>query len=158
MSVGTHLFLANHPKPAKRQLIIFQTKQHHNPPRPSSGSISNKRGATSANMSTLVDELLQDFEDSGSEQGDDHNEDDFLGGDNVGSANDAPGEDDMDLDGGAVQEDDEEMGGVPSGSKQAPEDPEEAKARIEKMQLKGVDDVSSVARLMKSLEPVLKVS
>lgn len=109
-------------------------------------------------MSTLVDELLQDFEDSGSEQGDERNEDDFLGGDNVGAANDAPGEDDMDLDGGAVQEDDEEMGGVPSGSKQAPEDPEEVKARIEKMQLKGVDDVSSVARLMKSLEPVLKVS
>ncbi|KAJ4394440.1 U4/U6-U5 snRNP complex subunit prp31 [Gnomoniopsis smithogilvyi] len=107
-------------------------------------------------MSTLVDELLQDFEDSGSEQGDERNEDDFLGGDNVEAANDAPGEDDMDLDGGAVQDDDEEMGGVPSGSKQAPEDPEEVKARIEKMQLKGVDDVSSVARLMKSLEPVLK--
>lgn len=109
-------------------------------------------------MSTLVDELLQDFEDSGSEQGDERNEDDFLGGDSVEATNDAHGEDDMDLDGGAVQDDDEEMGGVPSGSKQAPEDPEEAKARIEKMQLKGVDDVSSVARLMKSLEPVLKVS
>lgn len=109
-------------------------------------------------MSTLVDELLQDFEDSGSEQGDESIENDFLGGDNVEAANDAPGEDDMDLDGGAVQDDDEEMGGVPSGSKQAPEDPEEVKARIEKMQLMGVDDVSSVARLMKSLEPVLKVS
>lgn len=109
-------------------------------------------------MSTLVDELLQDFEDSGSEQGDERNEDDFLGGDVLKADKDAQGEDDMDLDGGAVGSEDEEMGGVPSGSKQAPEDPEEAKARIEKMQLKGVNDVSSVARLMKSLEPVLQVS
>ncbi|CAN8098959.1 unnamed protein product [Discula destructiva] len=106
-------------------------------------------------MATLVDELLQDFEDSGSDQGDEGNEDDFFGGHAIKADHDAQGEDDMDLDGGAVQEEDEEMGGVPSGSKQAPEDPEEAKARIEKMQLKGVSDVSSVARLMKSLEPVL---
>lgn len=109
-------------------------------------------------MSTLVDELLQDFEDSESEQGDERNEDDFLGDDVLKANNDEPGEYDMDLDGGAVGSDDEKMGGVPSGSKQAPEDPEEARARIEKMQLKGVNDVSSVARLMKSLEPVLQVS
>lgn len=113
-------------------------------------------------MSTLVDELLQDFEDSGSDQGDDGNDNDFLGGDGLKADEDAQGVDDlddMDLDGGAAQEDDDqEMGGVPSGSKLAPEDAQEAKARIDKMQLKGVNDVSSVARLMKSLEPVLRVS
>jgi hypothetical protein len=38
------------------------------------------------------------------------------------------------------------------------EDEEETKAKVEKMQLGGVDDVRSVAGLMKSLEPVLEVS
>lgn len=111
-------------------------------------------------MSTLVDELLQDFEDSGSEQGDERNEDGILGDDILGH-DDAAGDHanaDMDLDGGAVQDDDEEMGGMPSSAKRTTEDPEEAKQRIEKMQLKGVGDVRSVAGLMKTLEPVLEVS
>jgi U4/U6 small nuclear ribonucleoprotein PRP31 len=38
------------------------------------------------------------------------------------------------------------------------EDEEEAKARIEKMQLASVSDVRSVAGLMKQLEPVMEVS
>lgn len=38
------------------------------------------------------------------------------------------------------------------------EDEEEAKARIEKMQLANVADVRSVAGLMKQLEPVIEVS
>ena len=38
------------------------------------------------------------------------------------------------------------------------EDEEETKAKIEKMQLGGVDDVRSVAGLMRTLEPVLEVS
>lgn len=113
-------------------------------------------------MSTLVDELLQDFEDSGSEQGDERNEDDILGegeGDGDGDAANADHTNgDMDLDGGAVEDDDEEMGGMPGAGKKTTEDPEEAKQRIEKMQLKGVGDVRSVAGLMKTLEPVLEVS
>ncbi|KAG6363149.1 hypothetical protein INS49_008244 [Diaporthe citri] len=107
-------------------------------------------------MSTLVDELLQDFEDSGSEPGDAPNEDHFLGADDGEASKEAHGNGDMDLDEGA-DEDDEEMGGVDS-SKQVPEDPEEAKARVEKMQLKDVNDVRHVAGLMKTLEPVLEVS
>lgn len=112
-------------------------------------------------MSTLVDELLQDFEDSGSEQGDERNEDDLLGdGDAVAThgaraAGDKDLDGDMDLDGGEGEDEDMEMGGFDAGKK-APEDPEEAKARIEKMQLKGVNDVRSVAGLMKTLEPVLE--
>lgn len=111
-------------------------------------------------MSTLVDELLQDFEDSGSEQGDERKEHDILG-DGDGEADATNGDDangDMDLDGGAVQDDDEEMGGVTGSGKNAAEDPEEAKQRIEKLQLKGVGDVRSVAGLMRTLEPVLEVS
>lgn len=110
-------------------------------------------------MSTLVDELLQDFEDSGSEQGDERHEDDLLGDDHgdVAPTNGAHENGDMDLDGGEGEDEDEEMSGFDSGKK-APEDPEEAKARIEKMQLKGVTDVRSVAGLMKTLEPVLEVS
>lgn len=107
-------------------------------------------------MSTLVDELLQDFEDSGSEAGDAPNEDNFLGADDGEASKEAHGNGDMDLDDGA-DEDDEEMSGVDSG-KQVPEDPEEAKARVEKMQLKDVNDVRHIAGLMKTLEPVLEVS
>lgn len=109
-------------------------------------------------MSTLVDELLQDFEDSGSEQGDERNEDDTLGEADGDAANGEHATGDMDLDGGAVEDEDEEMGGMPASGKKAAEDPEEAKQRIEKMQLKGVGDVRSVAGLMKTLEPVLEVS
>ncbi|ROV97658.1 hypothetical protein VSDG_04585 [Cytospora chrysosperma] len=106
-------------------------------------------------MSTLVDELLQDFEDSGSEQGDERNEDDFLGptGGEAPAGTHATG--DMDLDGDGGEEGDEEMAGTDT-SKQVPEDPDEAKARIEKLQLKDVNDVRNVAGLMKTLEPVLE--
>ncbi|KFY08856.1 hypothetical protein V491_08403 [Pseudogymnoascus sp. VKM F-3775] len=38
------------------------------------------------------------------------------------------------------------------------DDEEVTKAKVEKMQLGGVDDVRSVAGLMKTLEPVLEVS
>ncbi|KUI54120.1 U4/U6 small nuclear ribonucleoprotein Prp31 [Cytospora mali] len=107
-------------------------------------------------MSTLVDELLQDFEDSGSEPGDERTEDDFLGaGGGEAPTTGAHADGDMDLDGDGGEEGDEEMGGTDI-SKQAPEDPEEAKARIEKLQLKDVNDVRNVAGLMKTLEPVLE--
>lgn len=116
------------------------------------------RASRQTKMSTLVDELLQDFEDSGSEQGDERNEDDILGAGDNDAANGDHASGDMDLDGGAVEDGDEEMGGMPDSGKKAAEDPEEAKQRIEKMQLKGVGDVRSVAGLMKILEPVLEVS
>lgn len=108
-------------------------------------------------MSTLVDELLQDFEDSGSEKGDERDEGDILGDNYSEAPNGAHTNGDMDLDGGEGEDDDAEVSGFDTG-KQAQEDPEEAKARIEKMQLKGVNDVRAVAGLMKTLEPVLEVS
>ena len=54
-------------------------------------------------------------------------------------------------------DEDEEMVGAQISELDV-EDEEEAKAKVEKMQLGGVDDVRSVAGLMKTLEPVLEVS
>lgn len=109
-------------------------------------------------MSTLADELLQDFEDSGSEGEEQQNGGLFP--DNEGSK--PPGlshatDGGMELDGDEEDAEDEDMAGVDDTVKDV-EDEEETKAKVEKMQLGGVDDVRSVAGLMKSLEPVLEVS
>ncbi|KAF8858103.1 hypothetical protein BDZ45DRAFT_406803 [Acephala macrosclerotiorum] len=110
-------------------------------------------------MSTLADELLNDFEDSGSEGEDQHNEGLFPedGAAKTGlNAVGANGSMELDGDEEAVEED-EEMTGVNDSGVDV-EDEEETKAKVERMELKGVDDVRSVARLMKTLEPVLEVS
>lgn len=111
-------------------------------------------------MSTLADELLNDFEDSGSEgEGDQRNG--FLqDGPSPPAANGhhTPAGS-MVLDGDEENVDSEdEMEGMQGGGAVADvEDEEEAKAKVEKMQLGGVNDVRSVAGLMKTLEPVLEV-
>jgi len=114
-------------------------------------------------MSTLADELLQDFEDSGSEGEDQPKEGLFPDDDGatanghkaaIASANDGG----MELDGDEEEvAEDEEMTGINDSGIDV-EDEEETKARVEKMELGGVDDVRSVAKLMKTLEPVLEVS
>lgn len=120
-------------------------------------------------MSTLADELLQDFEDSGSE-GEDHGHGLIEESATVKAApnsnrrkanyTDHDGDVVLDDDEEAVGDADEEMNG--GGGKAEPlsddDDEEAAKAKVEKMQLGGVDDVRSVAGLMKTLEPVLEVS
>jgi hypothetical protein len=115
-------------------------------------------------MSTLADELLQDFEDSGSEGGEEQN--DGLFPENEESKNGLNGHADalsgatgrMELDGDEEEVDeDQEMAGLNDSGLDV-EDEEETKAKVEKMELGGVDDVRSVARLMKTLEPVLEVS
>ncbi|KAK1769472.1 hypothetical protein QBC33DRAFT_321319 [Phialemonium atrogriseum] len=102
-------------------------------------------------MSTLADELLQDFEDSGSEAGDDQQDDGFLDGLGTGAVEN--GDRDVDMEDG---DEDEKMGDVEGGVIDTTDDPEETKAKIEKMQLGGVRDVRTVAGLMKTLEPVLE--
>ncbi|TVY22735.1 U4/U6 small nuclear ribonucleoprotein [Lachnellula hyalina] len=113
-------------------------------------------------MSTLADELLQDFEDSGSEGGEEQqNEGMFPEADGatsnghkaaIASAN----TDGMELDGDEEEvPEDEEMTGINDSGVDV-EDEEETKAKVEKMELGGVDDVRSVAKLMKTLEPVLE--
>ncbi|PGH20787.1 hypothetical protein AJ80_03414 [Polytolypa hystricis UAMH7299] len=109
-------------------------------------------------MATLADELLNDFEDSGSEgeAGQDLNQD----GNDLGM--DSSSKDYMEgMEVDDADEDDlnpEEQGaelptnGYAAGSG----DEDEEKANIEKMQLRGVSDVRSVARLMKTLQPILE--
>lgn len=114
-------------------------------------------------MSTLADELLNDFEDSGSE-GEEQNgglfaDDSDRGINGVTSKNSYGSNGGMELDGDEEEVDeDEEMMGVNDGLMEDVEGEEEMKAKVEKMQLRGVDDVRSVAGLMRTLEPVLEVS
>ena len=118
-------------------------------------------------MATIADELLNDFEESGSENEDeqtnrqifdDHGgtEQDTVAGQPSGSGQNGS----MVLDGDEEEPDEEDLaGGVPSHLKMDdPEDEEETKARVEKMELHNVGDVRSVAGLMKQLEPIIKVS
>ncbi|KAI1925358.1 U4/U6-U5 snRNP complex subunit prp31 [Ophidiomyces ophidiicola] len=112
-------------------------------------------------MATLADELLNDFEDSGSEN--EANEE--TGADDL--AESADGEpavkkaassiiskrngDDEDLD-----DDDVDMGATLDGDfAPSQEEEEDAKAKIENMRFSRVSDVRSVARLMKTLQPIL---
>ena len=121
-------------------------------------------------MATLADELLNDFEEEdGAEE--EEQKDDLPEGDSVnptpavnGSRTNGSVCDDttMELDDDdeekAVEADDELMsGGSINKAIEDAEDADDAKQRVEKMQLGGVNDVRSVAVLMKSLEPVLEV-
>ncbi len=116
-------------------------------------------------MSTLADELLNDFEDSGSE-GEKEQQNGFLqdatSPPEAGLPNGKPSASAhsvvMDVDEEEEGEDeDDEMADGGITARDAPEDEEEAKAKVEKMQLGGVNDVRNVAGLMKTLEPVLEV-
>lgn len=99
-------------------------------------------------MSTVADDLLNDFGSSGDEAEDQEH-------DGLAQTGDATTERDanaMDVDGD--QDDDEEaQNGVADLN-----DAEATKAKVEKMQLGAVKDVRSVASLMQTLEPVLEVS
>lgn len=119
-------------------------------------------------MTTIAEDLLNDFEDSGSEQEEEQNDGSYA--ENSASELHATGDTmpteakqaggSMELDGDEEEPDEADLdGNVPSHLKMEDgEDEAETKARVEKMQLKGVDDVRSVALLMKQLQPVLEVS
>lgn len=119
-------------------------------------------------MATVADELLNDFEDSGSENEEERTGDDApadsTGSEAQNGSNEAPviqrreegieydGDEDNPAD--AVPDDD-----APSHlNMEDAEDEEETKARVEKMELKAVNDVRSVAVLMRQLNPVVEVS
>ena len=116
-------------------------------------------------MATLADELLNDFEDSGSEDGNRQNE--FLGDDEreqpngLALAHEITGvQIKMELEGDEEEEEDtEEELVAQNGSRGLDDvpDEEETKAKVEKMKLGGVADVRSVAVLTKTLQPVLEV-
>ncbi|EPS44002.1 hypothetical protein H072_2022 [Dactylellina haptotyla CBS 200.50] len=107
---------------------------------------------------SLADELLADFDDPS--DGEDEKETDSLNAaldlyadKRNGSSSTRIG---MELDGDEESDEDEEMGEAGTGVNNDGEDSAQAKARIEKMQLGKVDDVRTVAKLMKVLEPVLE--
>ncbi|KAH8592388.1 Prp31 C terminal domain-containing protein [Bisporella sp. PMI_857] len=107
-------------------------------------------------MSTLADELLNDFEDSGSEgegEAGEHQNGGLFPDSDEQKPHAFKGNGHMELD-GDEEDVDEDMEGM--DLKDDIEDEEETKAKIEKMQLGDVDDVRSVAGLMRKLEPVLK--
>ena len=116
-------------------------------------------------MATLADELLNDFEDSGSEDGNRQNN--FLGDDDQEQSNGhalnnevSDAQTKMELDGDEEElEDAEEELAAQNGARSLDDipDEEETKVRVEKMKLGGVGDVRSVAVLMKTLQPVLEV-
>jgi U4/U6 small nuclear ribonucleoprotein PRP31 len=112
-------------------------------------------------MSTLADELLQDFEDSGSEGDEQQHEGLFPDNEEAkpaGGLNGHATNGGMELDGDEEDVDEDEViAGMGDAAKDVA-DEEETKAKVEKMQLGGVDDVRSVAGLMRTLEPVLEVS
>jgi U4/U6 small nuclear ribonucleoprotein PRP31 len=100
-------------------------------------------------MSTVVEDLLNDFGSSGDEAEDGendgllHTQDKETNGDGDRDA--------MDVDGDQQEDDD----APPSGSNDV-EDAEATKAKVEKMHLGAVKDVRSVANLMQTLAPVLE--
>lgn len=116
-------------------------------------------------MATLADELLNDFEDSGSEDGNRQN--DFLDDEDREESNGHAFKDEssdfqikMELDDDEEEVEDAEQEQSAQyerrGLNDIP-DEEETKAKVEKMNLRGVGDVRSVAVLMRALEPVLEV-
>ena len=113
-------------------------------------------------MSTLADELLNDFEDSGS--GGEGEQNGFLQDEPksaiVGARGRQNGFNEMDVDEDEDPGEDEEMADgatLQTEPLEDADDEEEAKAKVEKMQLGGVNDVRSVAGLMETLKPVLEV-
>ncbi|KAI9756722.1 MAG: hypothetical protein M4579_003723 [Chaenotheca gracillima] len=122
-------------------------------------------------MSTLADELLQDFEDSGSEgeepqkrgyfEEDEQASKPTVNGNRGKSQSlDRDGEMELDDDEEAIDADEDARMRTDDGTEttvlEADDDEDEAKAKVERMQLGGVDDVRSVAGLMRTLEPVLE--
>ncbi|MCJ1336014.1 U4/U6-U5 snRNP complex subunit prp31 [Bachmanniomyces sp. S44760] len=112
-------------------------------------------------MATLADELLNDFEDSGSD-GEEQKDNGFLRDDPDSESRTPVLERNgvkMDIDEDDEADEDEEMANGDSIQAETLEDiddEEEAKAKVEQMQLGGINDVRSVAGLMKTLEPVLE--
>lgn len=108
-------------------------------------------------MSTVADDLLNDFGSSGDEA-EDEVEDRGL---EQNGQNDTNGDrDSMDVDGGGdVDGDgDNNMNGDKADDLGDEEETRLKMEKIEKMQLGGVKDVRSVASLMQTLQPILEVS
>lgn len=119
--------------------------------------------------SSLAADLLADFNDSDEEELDENGTSEISNDlSDQPNGNHSRSRDLMELDGDEESDDDEdeEMSGMLDGAKVKPkvtgdlsidDDEETRKAKVESLQLADVDDVRSVAKLMKVLEPVLEV-
>ena len=105
-------------------------------------------------MSTVVDDLLLDFADSGDDAEDD--QENGTGQENAVAAADGDGDEireTMDMD-----DEDEARDEQSDDEMNDPDVADVTKARIEKMELATVESVHGIASLMKVLEPILEVS
>jgi hypothetical protein len=116
-------------------------------------------------MTTIAEDLLNDFESDEEEQENgalfaDHGYSDEGLVDPINKLSGASNGEHMELEGDEERNDDADLDAAAPAhvTMDDAEDEEEAKARIEKMQLASVSDVRSVAGLMKQLEPVMEVS
>ncbi|EXJ77370.1 hypothetical protein A1O3_09596 [Capronia epimyces CBS 606.96] len=108
-------------------------------------------------MATLADELLNDFDESGSEKED--NADGFQDGEDthgelLGNSHEMRGE--VEEDDESMPDEEEELAANDAAGTETLDDELDTKAKVEKMRLGGVRDVRSVAGLMKTLQPVLE--
>jgi len=104
-------------------------------------------------MATLADELLNDFEDSGSEHEEEAN--------GLEPGDEIPADENDHNHGIPLDGDEEEMEDAEeevTARDDDLEDEDDTKAKVEKMRLGAVRDVRTVAGLMKTLQPVLEVS
>jgi hypothetical protein len=109
-------------------------------------------------MASIADELLNDFE---SDNDEDENQDSFeghLATHSILRPADAELNAAMELDPDDEEEADDDNEQPPAANVQDTETEEEARARVEKMDLAAVGDVRSVASLIKTLQPLLDVS
>jgi len=111
---------------------------------------------------SLAAELLADFDDDNEDQTSDNEHDSSLAPERNGLLRGRSKGDDFGMEIDRDEEGDQggedaDMGGVDTTDLDADDDTEARKSKIEKLQLGGVDDVRSVAGLMKVLEPVLEV-
>ncbi|KAK5164857.1 U4/U6-U5 snRNP complex subunit prp31 [Saxophila tyrrhenica] len=118
-------------------------------------------------MTTIADELLNDFEDDGSENEEEQQNEGFYadaeygdadqGANGTATAKQSTEGMELEANNDEESEDGDLEDGAPTNVKmEAEEDEEETKARVEKMELKTVSDVRNVAGLMKQLEPVME--
>ncbi|KAK1239616.1 hypothetical protein MKX07_001070 [Trichoderma sp. CBMAI-0711] len=107
-------------------------------------------------MSTVADDLLNDFGSSGDEAEELENDGLVLPEKAEKKVNGDRDAMDVDDDEDNEEASDDEGAGAGAGALNDMEDAEATKAKVEKMQLGAVKDVRSVASLMQTLEPVLE--
>ncbi|KAG9942452.1 Nop domain-containing protein, partial [Aureobasidium melanogenum] len=109
-------------------------------------------------MATIADELLNDFESDGEEENQETFEGDIATDSILRPLDHSDANGAMELDGDEEGDDEDGQDGdaAPTANVRETETEEEAKARVEKMDLAAVGDVRSVAILMKKLQPILE--